>query len=333
MKQVTKGQWCGYDTYILHSRDLEVTLLPKLGNNIISLRDIREGRDILRSPEEADLDFYLQKPYHFGIPLLIPPGRIAKGRFEFQGANYQFDQNTANDNHIHGLHRTQSWIVSDIQEEEDGCAVTTEFCSQNDPHWMEQLPVELKFEMTFHLQDSSLRQTLKVTHLGHERSIPFGIGYHTWFMIDGEPQRWSVKVPVEGVYEQNDQLLPSGKVLPLGPLAALNEGMNLEGTNFDTPLRIGEKRPVEALVLRDDGYGLKYGADENYFRHWVLYTKGTADQFLCVEPYTWLPDAPNVPGGPEFTGLLTLNPGETLELATWIEMIYPESEAPETQEA
>lgn len=31
MKQVTKGQWNGYDTYILHSRELEVTLLPRLG--------------------------------------------------------------------------------------------------------------------------------------------------------------------------------------------------------------------------------------------------------------------------------------------------------------
>lgn len=28
MKQVTKGQWNGYDTYILHSRELEVTLRP-----------------------------------------------------------------------------------------------------------------------------------------------------------------------------------------------------------------------------------------------------------------------------------------------------------------
>lgn len=26
MKQVTKGQWNGYDTYILHSRELEIIL-------------------------------------------------------------------------------------------------------------------------------------------------------------------------------------------------------------------------------------------------------------------------------------------------------------------
>lgn len=323
MKQVTKGQWGGYDTYILHSRELEVTLLPRLGNNVISLFDVKKQREILRRPDESDQAFFMQKPYHFGMPLLIPPGRIRKGQFQFEGTSYQFDQNTANDNHIHGLHRTQAWCVSDIEEDEDGCAVTTEFRTEDDPHWMEQFPIPLKFEMTFRLQEARLTQTLKVTNLGDHR-IPFGIGYHTWFMIDGEPERWNLKLPVNSIYELNDELLPSGKLIPLGDLKALNTGMNMQGTNFDTALRIGEKQPVEALLLRDDGYGLRYTADENLFRHWVLYTKGPADQFLCIEPYTWLANAPNVSEDASFTGLLTVEPGQSQNLSTVLEMIYPE---------
>lgn len=57
MKQVTKGQWGGYDTYILHSCELELTLLPRLGNNIISLWDRKENREILRRPDESDISF------------------------------------------------------------------------------------------------------------------------------------------------------------------------------------------------------------------------------------------------------------------------------------
>ncbi|MBY3623584.1 aldose 1-epimerase [Acinetobacter sp. CUI P1] len=323
MKQVTKGQWGGYDTYILHSRELEVTLLPRLGNNVISLFDVKKQREILRRPDESDQAFFMQKPYHFGMPLLIPPGRIRKGQFQFEGTSYQFDQNTANDNHIHGLHRTQAWCVSDIEEDEDGCAVTTEFRTEDDPHWMEQFPIPLKFEMTFRLQEARLTQTLKVTNFGDHR-IPFGIGYHTWFMIDGEPERWNLKLPVNSIYELNDELLPSGNLIPLGDLESLNTGMNMQGTNFDTALRIGEEQPVEALLLRDDGYGLRYTADENLFRHWVLYTKGPADQFLCIEPYTWLPNAPNVSDDASFTGLLTIEPGQSQNLSTVLEMIYPE---------
>ncbi|UQZ33320.1 aldose 1-epimerase [Paenibacillus sp. PK3_47] len=322
MKQVTKGQWCGYDTYILHSRELDVTLLPRLGNNVISMWDHKENREILRRPDESDLDYYLEKPYHFGMPLLVPPGRIDKGQFSFEGTSYQFDRNAPGDHHIHGLHRKQSWCVSDIEEDEDGCAVTTEFKTADDEQWMRQLPAPLKLEMTFRLQDARLQQNLKITHLG-DRRIPFGIGYHTWFMIDGEPERWNLSLPADSVYELNSELMTSGNLLPLGSLQSLNGKLNLQGKNLDTVLRIADGQPAEALLLRDDGYGLRYTADPDYFRHWVVYTKGQAEQFLCIEPYTWLPNGPNLHKDSSFTGIITLEPGQTLVLNSALEMIYP----------
>ncbi|AWB45900.1 aldose 1-epimerase [Paenibacillus sp. CAA11] len=322
MKKVTKGQWNGYDTYILHSRELEVTLLPRLGNNVIGIKDLIQQREVLRKPDESDLDFYLQKPYHFGIPLLIPPGRIRKGRFSYAGQTYQFDQNTANDNHIHGLHRTQSWCVSDIEEDEEGCTVTTEFMSSDDPNWMRQFPVPLKIEMTLRLQGASLSQTFKVTHLG-DQPAPFGLGLHTWFMIDGEPENWTLHLPVTAKYVSDEQIITTGETAELGNLDALNHGLNLQGTNFDTMLKIGGKQ-AEALLLRKDGYGLKYSADPEYFKHWVLYTKGEADQYICIEPYTWLPDAPNLNLSHEETGLIELKPQEPIELTLNLELLYPQ---------
>lgn len=323
MKKVTKGQWNGYDTYILHSRELEVTLLPRLGNNVIRMWDHVQQRDVLRGPDESDLDFYLQKPYHFGIPLLIPPGRIRKGQFTYDGQEYQFDRNTANDNHIHGLHRTQSWCVSDIQEDEDGCAVTTEFLTENDPTWIRQYPLPLKLEMTLRLQGASLTQSFKVTSLG-QKSAPFGLGLHTWFLLDGEPEKWNLHLPSSGIYTLDDELIPTGETTPLGELEKLNEGLNMQGTNFDKQglLQIGDK-PFEALLTRDDGYGLRYSADPEYFKHWALYTKGEADQFLCIEPYTWLPNAPNCNLSDEITGLIDLQPGQSIELNVNLDIIHP----------
>ncbi len=324
MKKVTKGQWNGYDTYILHSRELEVTLLPRLGNNVISIWDHAQQRDVLRRPEEDDLEFYLQKPYHFGVPLLIPPGRIRRGHFTYAGQEYQFDRNTANDNHIHGLHRTQAWCVSDIDEDEDGCAVTTEFITSDDSNWMRQFPVPLKLEMTLRLQGSSLKQTFRISHLG-DRPAPFGLGLHTWFLLDGAPDQWTLKLPVEGIYLSDEEIITTGETAPLGELAALNNGLNLKGRNFDTMFKIGSQ-PVLAELIRSDGYGLHYSADPAYFKHWVLYTKGETDQFLCIEPYTWLPDAPNSGLPDSETGLIDLQPGQTLELNINLDMIYPSEE-------
>ncbi|MNJ75559.1 Aldose 1-epimerase [compost metagenome] len=78
-------------------------------------------------------------------------------------------------------------------------------------------------------------------------------------------------------------------------------------------------------MLHDDGYGLVYSADPAYFKHWVLYTKGEAEQFLCIEPYTWLPDAPNSGLANEVTGLIELQPGQSLELNLQLKMIYPQT--------
>ncbi|MBP1905585.1 aldose 1-epimerase [Paenibacillus turicensis] len=318
MNKVTKGQWNGYDTYILHSPELEVTLLPRLGNNIIRLWDCKHQRDVLRHPDENELEFYLQKPYHFGIPLLFPPGRINKGQFQYEGQQYSFDRNTANDNHIHGLHRIQSWCVSDIEEEEDSCAIITEFNTQNDENWMRQFPAPLKLEMTLRLQGSVLTQSFKITHLG-DKAVPIGLGLHTWFLLDGEPERWQIKLPCEGIYELNEEQIPTGNIEPLGNLSLLKEGLNLANQNFDTLFHIGN-HPAEALLLREDGYGIKYTADEA-FKHWVLFTKGDIDQFLCIEPYTWLPNAPNLPVSPQISGLIGLQPQQTISVSTKLEIL------------
>lgn len=323
MKKVTKGQWNGYDTYILHSDELEVTLLPRLGSNVIGITDKVAKREVLRRPEQDDLEFYLQKPYHFGIPMLIPPGRIRKGKFSYGGQQYQFDQNTANDNHIHGLHRTQCWRVSDIEEGEDGCVITTELLTADDPNWMKQYPVPLKLEMTLRLQGSSLTQTFTITQLG-EHPAPFGLGLHTWFLIDGEPEEWNLHLPVKSIYLSDDEIITTGETVPLGDLETLNQQLNLKGTNFDTMLEIGNN-PVEAMLQRKDGYTIRYSADEAYFKHWVLYTKGEADQYICIEPYTWLPDAPNLNKPADFTGLIDLQPGQVLKLNVNMEISYPTS--------
>ncbi|MFD3260304.1 aldose 1-epimerase [Paenibacillus lentus] len=321
MKKVTKGQWNGYDTYTLHSRELDVTLLPRLGNNVISIRDHIQQRDVLRRPEESELDFYLQKPYHFGIPLLIPPGRIRRGKFTYAEQEYQFDRNTANDNHIHGLHRTQAWCVSDIEEDDEGCTITTEFVTSDDPDWIRQFPVPLKLEMTLRLQGARLQQTFRIYHLG-DRPAPFGLGLHTWFLLDGEPDKWTITLPVSGKYNLDEELITTGEISPLQELEQLNTGLNLQGTNFDTMFQIGNN-PVQATLMHDKGYGLIYSADPEYFKHWVLYTKGEANEFLCIEPYTWLPNAPNSGLPNEVTGLIELKPEQTLELNLQLEMIYP----------
>lgn len=321
MYQITRGKWNDHETVILHSDTLEATLLPSLGANLIRLWDKVLERDILRTPAESDLDYYMTKPYHFGIPMLMPPGRIRRGQFQYAGVSYQFDQNTANNNHIHGLHRLQSWQVTRAEATEDHAIVTVQFQSSEDKHWMEQYPTPLQFELTYELKGSQLTQQLQVTNVGGQ-AAPFGFGTHTWLQLDGEPNRWKLQVPVTGVYELDEELIMTGNTLPLGDNEKLLTGMNLEGTDLDTVFSIGEHKP-EAWLSREDGYRIRYTGNEPWFKHWVLYTRGTANEIICIEPYTWLPDAPNLPFGNEVTGLIELEPNKPVILNLELEIQHP----------
>ncbi|MOA61082.1 hypothetical protein D3C78_1861300 [compost metagenome] len=55
----------------------------------------------------------------------------------------------------------------------------------------------------------------------------------------------------------------------------------------------------------------------------MLYTKGDANEFLCIEPYTWLPDAPNLPLSPDETGIIDLQPGQVVEFNLTLDVVYP----------
>lgn len=319
MKQVTKGTWNGYDTYILHSHDLQITLLPKLGNNVISIWDKHEKRHIVRPPSEQDLDFYIQKPNHFGMSLLL--GKIRNGLFQYDGVDYQINRNTANKSQVHELHKFQSWCVSDIEEDEEGCTLTTEFSSKNDIHWSNQSPIPLRLQMTYTLEGSCFTQHLKVTNQC-DSSTSFGLGFHSWFLLDGQPEHWTLKVPVESIYELDQELIPTGELAPLSTLNDLNSGMNLGGVTLDAIFRIGAHQPVEAVLTHNNGYRVKYVADKQYFKHWALTTKGTADEFLCIEPCTWLPNAPNLQQESNFTGLIDIQPHDIFETELHLEIIH-----------
>lgn len=312
MHYITTSKWNGHETLILHSDELEAVFLPGLGGNIIRLWDKKAQREVLRTPQESELDYYMTKPYHFGTPMLMPPGRIRRGQFSYAGVDYQFDQNTANNNHSHGLHRTQAWTVTAQSTEADRCTVSAVFRTNDDPNWMRQFSTPLEFRLTYVLTGSKLTHKLSVTNTGNQ-AAPFGFGTHTWFMIDHEPERWTVKVPVSSVYELDKELIVTGHTLPLGKYEELNQGYPVKGSNLDTAFSMGDHKP-EAWLVRDDGYSISYKGNEPYFKHWVLYTRGEADEIICLEPYTWLPDAPNLPLDHDITGIIELQPQQPVEL-------------------
>ncbi|MCS7464829.1 aldose 1-epimerase [Paenibacillus doosanensis] len=309
--------WQGTPAYTLENDRLIVSICPAIGNNVYSIWDKTLQREMLRVPA-APSDM-AEQPVQYGTPILMPPNRIRQGKFEFKGQSYQFDVNHATGHHIHGMLRSQSWTVTATGEQDGKLFITSSIRLEDDANVQRQYPHPLVLEVTYVLEGSRLSHRLKVLNQG-TTPAPFGYGLHTWFLLDGKPESWTLKVPVSGIWELDEANIPVGHLIPLGKYEALLQGERLEGHNLDTVFQIGEGNPCLA-VLSGDRAEIRYGGSAE-FKQWVIYTKGEARDFICLEPYTWVTNAPNIDQPAEVTGLRGIEPGGSLELEVTLEVVY-----------
>lgn len=308
--------WQGTPAYTLENDKLIVSICPAIGNNVYSIWDKTLQREMLRVPAApSDL---AEQPVQYGTPVLMPPNRIREGRFQFDGRSYQFDINHATGNHIHGMLRSQSWTVVASGERDGKLFITSSIRLADDANVQRQYPHALELELTYVLEGSRLSHKLKVANNG-TTAAPFGYGLHTWFLLDGEPESWKLQLPVSSIWELDELNVPTGNLVPLGTYDALLEGDALKGHNMDTVFQIGDHPCI--AVLSKDTVEIRYSGSD-LFKQWVIFTKGEAHDFICLEPYTWVTNAPNIDLPAEVTGLRGIEPGESLELEVTLEVVY-----------
>ncbi|TBL74016.1 aldose 1-epimerase [Paenibacillus thalictri] len=309
--------WQGTQTYVLENDKLSVSVCPSLNNNAYSIWDKTANRELLRTPSGPAA--LAEQPIQYGTPILMPPNRIAKGQFSFGGRNYQFDINTPVGNHIHGLLRSFPWKVVGTEEKDGKTSITSSIRLSEFPDMQRQYPHDIELQVTYILDGSSLIHSVKAINHGTD-TAPFGYGLHTWFLLDGEPDKWTFRLPVSGIWELDETNVPTGQIVPLGEYDKFLEGASLNGSNMDTVFQIGDNDCIAALAR--GGYELKYSGSPE-FKQWVIYTKGEAHDFICLEPYTWVTNAPNIELPADVTGLRGIAPGETLELTVILDVDCP----------
>lgn len=314
---IREDDWQGHPIYTMENDWLTVSLIPSINNNVYRIYDKTLQRDVLRVPESpAQL---LERPVHFGTPILMPPNRIRNGRFTFEGREYRFDVKPETGHHSHGVLRALPWKAVHVSSCEGTDGITSLFNTADHPDVMRQYPHELALEIAYELIGSSLIHKLRVSnHSG--KTAPFGYGLHTWFQLDHAPEKWTLRLPVDGVWELDEFLMPTERILPLGgEYGELANGMNLQHRNLDTVFRIGGHKAI--AELRGPGCTIKYTGSD-LFKHWVIYTGGEADNDICLEPYTWVTNAPNLSLDPQQTGLIGIKPNETVELQVVLDITY-----------
>ncbi len=324
--QARKINYKGEECVELTAGGYQALIAPFLGSNVIRLYHEEKDVDILRYEDDITIDELKNSAEIHGLPTLYLPNRLAGGILKTSDAQYQFPINEPNFNtHLHGFLHKCSYNVSDMGEGADFSYVKTEYIYDENHEWFSFYPVSFKSELTLKLSNKGLEYKLTMTNLS-DVQMPFGVCSHTAFNAPftkgGDGMDVHLYVPIGDRCEIDDNYLATEDFLPLddhdkqyltGSLIPVHQEIDTE-MYFGT---MGEKngQPFYGAIATDTKTGdcICYEVDENY-KFFIMWNEGGEKDYFCVEPQTWMVNAPNLSLLPETTGYKELAPGEYASL-------------------
>lgn len=245
--------------------------------------------------------------------VLIPfPGRIAEGRYSFDGQALQLDRNDKEGpNAIHGFVRTLPWRLAQA----DARSVAFEIRLDAATYGPRGYPFTLDCRVTYALDRQGLSCSFAVRNAGCQ-AAPAGVGFHPYFTVGTElVDEAEATIPGAAFLEFNDRLAPTGRIIdaagtewdyrkarPIGPRRFNHCYVRLER----------DAEGMATAALRDVTSGrLVEVVMDRVFSAVVVYTgdaiAGVPRRALAIEPMTCATDAFNHPAW----GLKRLAPEET----------------------
>nr|AOR51256.1 putative aldose 1-epimerase [uncultured bacterium pBE3-1] len=245
--------------------------------------------------------------------VLIPfPGRVAEGRYSFDGRQLQLERNDKEGpNAIHGFVRTLPWTT----QQTDSNSVAFEVQLEAANYTSRGYPFSLSIRVTYGLDAQGLACAFAVQNVGRQ-AAPVGVGFHPYFTVGTAlVDEVDVKIPATGYLEFNERLVPTGRVLDAKDTEWDYRNYCRVGNRRLNHCYVGLERDADRMAtasLRHQGSGRRTDIlMDRSFSAIVVYTgDAIADaprRALAIEPMTCATDAFN---HPEW-GLTRLLPDET----------------------
>jgi aldose 1-epimerase len=320
----------------------EAEFAPQHGGQLLRLRHLPDGHEVLHYPETAGT--FSAQPERHGVPVLFPPNRIADGRFIWRGREYRLPLNEAppRNNHIHGIVLRAPWDINEIPSADSGHKqVALTFQHDKTRQTFDDYPHEFLITITWEFAPRRVTQKIRIENLDTDNRnqkipMPFGLGFHTAFRLPSPETgatRLRVTASAQGHWELDPvRRLPTGAIVPWrkneryhtpeGQLIDARHPLACHCPAISRQTSDGQASGGQAfrgaqLDFPEKNLRLTYEIGEE-FGHWFLWTPPDDTRVLCIEPMTWIVNAPNMPLPDAVTGLLSLNAGSAWETFTRI---------------
>jgi aldose 1-epimerase len=238
-------------------------------------------------------------PTRSGHPILFPfPNRLERGRFTFDGKEYQLPLNESTGTHaIHGFTPRTRWRVVGAGGEKGHAFVSGQLQLSKDlpgATW----PGDFVITVTYELHQSALVVDCLVENVG-TGPLPFGLGYHPYFAVpdvpDATADEMTLTAPTGELWEANGGI-PTGQRLPVPAEFDFRTAHPIGVTHLDTLYTTGTKLPTVSRLSHPRSAGTLHISAPADFRELVLFTSPHR-KAVAIEPYTCASNAANLPDG------------------------------------
>ncbi len=333
---------------------LSATVLPGRGMAVLQITAYLPGKgdiDLLNSPPLPQAEQLLDKGddefgnqvFKIGGAILLPFANRIRGKLSPDGktitataagrtvtlpANWSGNNPGAEKHAIHGLMRQAHFQnVLTRNGVQDSSVNATYHANNFDGHWLSDTDVEV--ETT--LSHSAFEMTVTARNVGHGL-LPMGIGWHPYFVLPSGDRR-QVKLHIAGdtraVMNNYDDTFTTGQRVPV------------KGTPYDFTESGGHA--LDDQYLDDNFSNLTYGADgstvseivdpaANYGLRLITLSPQIKSiqvyappqkNFVAIEPQFNLPDPYNKNWGNVNTGMVLLQPGQSVSWRVRLELFTP----------
>lgn len=302
----------------------KATVAPFLGSNVIHFTDEENRIDFFRNDDSRSLKEIMREPVIYGFPTLYLPNRLHNGILKASDHTYEFPVNeTALGNFLHGfLHKREHEIVATEVTEDSAIAKTSYTYNEADPMY-KYFPVKFRADYTFTLKEDGLHYEFTMTNLSRTRQLPFGMCNHTAFngpFVEGaEGKDTRLYVPVADRWVLDENCIPTLEIRQLSNhdrqyLTGSQVPVLQDIDNDVYNIAMGEDggEPFYGSIMTDEASGkqIVYEVSKD-FKFWIIWNHKGDKEYFCVEPMTWMIDAPNLGIAPSESGYLELAPGES----------------------
>lgn len=230
-----------------------------------------------------------QRPSGSGIPILFPfPGRIAQGRFNWNGRTWELPLSDGRGNAIHGYVLNRPWRL--VAQSES--SVTGEFQASRDlPDWNSLWPSDYRITATYRLHLHQLHCEYLLENPG-DSPLPYGFGAHPYFRVPmGGPSADDCVVTLPVAREwMLDNLIATGEVRAV--TQPFENGVCFGQLHLDNVFGgLTYRKGRCTCSVNDPASGLQLELEFGpAFRELVVYNPPHR-QAICIEPYTCVPGA------------------------------------------